>query len=101
MDDINQAMPIFFPETKYAEGLVYEGGKTYALKKTSGTIDRWIRRGCSFGKMEDALPDPRFPKEVQEKKIVEKEVVKEEKKEEKPRLKPRRRKSKEVNSSEV
>jgi len=70
MDNKNEKAAIFFVRTMTAEGITYEGGKTYLLVKTAGTVDRWLKRGCEMGDPKDALHDPRFKVEKKEEKEV-------------------------------
>lgn len=69
MSDISKLdkVALFFPHTMKANGFVYAGGETYNIHKTAGTIERWVKRGCSLGDPKEAKPDPRLPK-VEDKK---------------------------------
>jgi hypothetical protein len=85
MSDISKygKQPIFFPKTMTANGVVYRGGVTYNLHETPGTIQRWLKRGCSQGDSKDAEKDPR----LEESKEVELVVAEKPKQSRKPRKK--------------
>ncbi len=67
---------LFFPENKYYNGEVFEGGKVHEIEERhEGFIQRWIKRGCSLIQAET-------PAVVEEKDIIEESEISEEEKEE-------------------
>jgi len=66
------------------DGITYEEGKVYDIEETPGSVDRWLKRGCTL------VEEVKEEEKVKEEKVVDEVKEVEEAKEDKP-VKPRRK----------